>query len=274
MSRSNPTELSPNPATKFIDWNGAEGFFYYFDKSKGEKGEKVQIEMPFRFLVLDVLSTIKGFSDSDQKGFWSNEVRSTKDDVLNVRLGKSTTVELGLYADIKDRLAKIGADYTQSVYICMKEGNEYVIANINMKGAALSAWIEFRNKVKGAINEKAILVKSFTTGKKGAVTYKMPLFELIDVTTETNNIAIELDKQLQEYLNQYLSNNKKDSEEQQVAAQVAEAHARTFGNNPTTPMTPQEKAFLVKPEVEDTNLQETPFAEIDNFGDDNQELPF
>jgi outer membrane protein W len=65
--------------------------------------------------------------------------------------------------------------------------------------------------------------------------------------------------------------------EQQVAAQVAEAHARTFGNNPavdTSTLTPQEKAFLVKPEVEDTDLKETPFAEIDSFGDDDGQLPF
>ncbi len=71
MSRSNPTELAPNPATKFFDWNGAEGFFYYFDKNKGDKGEKVAISLPFTFLVLDCLSTIKGFSDADQKGFYS-----------------------------------------------------------------------------------------------------------------------------------------------------------------------------------------------------------
>jgi hypothetical protein len=275
MSRSNPTELAPNPATKFFDWNGAEGFFYYFDKNKGDKGEKVKVDLPFRFLVLDVLSTIKGFSDADQKGFYSNEVRSTKDEVLNVRMGK-TTVELGLYADIKDRLAKLGADYTQSVYACIKDGNEFVIVNINMKGAALSAWIEFRNKAKGAINEKAIIVKSTLEGKKGAVKYQMPVFELIDVSPETNNIAIELDKELQEYLKQYLSNNKHREDERTAEQAVNAAHANTFGGTPAE-LTEQEKAFLVKPEIDNSQpaqeMGELPsgFFEDDGNPDD---LPF
>ena len=235
MSRSNPTELAVNPATRFFSWNGADGHFFYFDKNKGEKGENVILKLPFTFLTLDVLSTIKGYSDADQTGYWSNEIRDLSKEKFNVR-AKKHTVELGLYSEIKGNLAKIGADYTQSVYIAYKnESGELVIANVNMKGAALSAWIEFRNKHRKAIEEeKAVTVKSFTTGKKGAVTYKMPTFELLDVTPETNAKAVELDKVLQAYLKDYFARNNKEVEETKAAeevvkAQVEAAHENIFG---------------------------------------------
>ena len=59
MSRSNPTDFN-NPSQKNFEWNGESGGFRYFDKSLGEKGERVQVDLPFRFLVLDCLSTILG----------------------------------------------------------------------------------------------------------------------------------------------------------------------------------------------------------------------
>jgi len=64
MSRSNPHEKLVNPSGKFYEWSGDKGQFFYFDKNKGDKGEKVFMKMPFNFLVLDTLSTCKGFDDS------------------------------------------------------------------------------------------------------------------------------------------------------------------------------------------------------------------
>ena len=270
MSRSNPTELAPNPAVKFFEWNGDAGHFFYFDKTIGEKGAKVDVKLPFTFLFLDGLVTVKGFSDQHQKGFYSNEIRDLKTQKLNVRMGKDT-VELGLYEEIKDRLAKIGASYTQSVYIAFKEGDKLVIGNVNFKGASLGPWIDFKNKVKGQINEKAVRIKSTLEGKKGKVVYQMPVFELCDVSEATNKEAVELDKQLQAYLTEYLSKSHSKSIEREEAQSVQpEIHQPE--------LTEDEKLFMVKSESPDTDLSELANQGMDLVEgftqDDSDDLPF
>lgn len=252
MSWSNPTEILTNPSNQFISWNGSkDGGYFYYDEKLPEKKDgkdvyvKTKISLPVTFLALDILHTIKGFSDSEQKPYWSNEVRNISTEKLNVRCGKQS-VEIGLYKDIKDRLAKLGADYTQSVYIAIKDAKgELMIANINMKGAALSSWIEFRNKVKDGIHKNAIVVKSTKEGKKGAVTYLMPEFQLVPISEETGNKATELDKELQSYLTKYLAKNQieesKDAEKE-IAAMVENAHQNTYGTSVSEGMSDLEKA--------------------------------
>ncbi len=75
MSISNDRNVNVNPAVKFFQWGGSEGNVKYYDK---EKKENVIIDLPFKFIKLDTLSTVTGFSDSDGSGYWSNEVRSLK----------------------------------------------------------------------------------------------------------------------------------------------------------------------------------------------------
>src|SRR5258706_10114241 len=99
MSRSNNTEF-PNPSLRFYRWDGEYGGFTYFDKNIGEGGVRVKIELPFTFMVLDALSTIKGFSDAEQSGYWSNEVRDIKRDILTVRT-KAGIQAKGTYDEIK-----------------------------------------------------------------------------------------------------------------------------------------------------------------------------
>ena len=64
MSRSNNVELK-NPATRFFEWKGETGGFRYYDKEidneDGTKGARVQVSLPFYFLVLDTLATVKGY---------------------------------------------------------------------------------------------------------------------------------------------------------------------------------------------------------------------
>ena len=58
------------------------------------------------------------------------------------------------------------------------------------------------------IDTHAVRIIGTKKGKKGAVKFVIPIFELYEASEETNNVAIELDKELQEYLSGYLSRRK------------------------------------------------------------------
>ena len=202
MSRSNNTELV-NPAKKFFQWSGDKGGFNFYDK---EAIVKVDVPLPFQFIVLDTLSTIKGFDDGAGSGYWSNEIRDIKNDILTVR-SKGGIAATGTYDQVINHRATTGAKYCQSVYIAYREGTDMKIGNIQIMGAALSSWIDFRKKNK--VFEISVAVKTFTEGKKGKTVYQIPTFIAGKVSEEANAKAIELDKELQLYLDAYLKNNSK-----------------------------------------------------------------
>jgi hypothetical protein len=247
MSRSNPNEQLQNPALRFYQWSGDSGSFKYFDKSKGEKGENIEVPVsdkkPFTFLVLETCHTIKGYSDSDKSGFWSNEVKDMRKEILNVKTAKGP-VATGVYENIKEKIKSLGAKYCQSVYI-------------QLTGAALSAWIEFAGKNK--VMEIAIQVKGSHTEKKGKTVYHVPDFEAIKVSEKTNNEAIELDKQLQEFLKEYFAKN--------TLAAPSEADVPETLKS-TTPSKSEAKSSAV---IEDDE-QETGVLGADD--DDDDVLPF
>jgi len=231
MSRSNPEgERLINPANRFFQFKGDDGIFQYYDKEldnpkTGKKGMNISIPLPFTFIVLDILSTITGYSDAKKGGFYSNEVRNVKTDKLFVRCGKEKYEE-GLWADIKGKDSSM--DYAASVYIAYMNANkELTIGHIKMSGACLSAWIEFI-KLKGSkeVYANAICVIGCSDHKKGKVDYKMPIFTLKPIKAETNQKALELDLLLQDYLKNYFAN----------------------GSNVPKP-TPEEEAKLVAPVV-------------------------
>lgn len=228
MSRSNNTEIQ-NPASKFIEWKGGKGILRYFDKSRGEKGEDVIIPLPFTFLVLDRLSTIKGFSDSDQSGFWSNEVRDLKKEPFTVRTKKGV-VHTGLYSTMAPVL-NMGACYSQSIYAAVKGADgKLEIVNIQMNGCAIGPWIEL---LKGKdIYKYAVTIASRSDEKKkGQTVYYEPVFKLnSQIAEETEKQAIELDKQLQEYLAAYF----KRTSSQIVESTADQAAASTTSDLPNS----------------------------------------
>jgi hypothetical protein len=197
MSRSNPNAEMSNPSTRFFEWSGGSGQVKYYDK---ENKEDIFVELPFTFLVLDQLSTIKGYSDADKSGYWSNEVRDLRKEIFVVRT-KAGIVKTGYYADLVDIQAK-GAKYAKSVYIAyFNDERELVIGNIKMYGSAIGAWIEFCKA--NNVNNDAVSLVDATPEKKGKTDYFVPVFKRKDVSDATNETAIELDKQLQTYLSVY-----------------------------------------------------------------------
>jgi len=206
-SQDRPT----NPSKFFLKVKS--GAVNYYDK---EQSENIDVPVPFEFIVLDQLGTIKGWSDADQSGYWSNEVKSSGNDPFTVRT-KNGVKATGLWKEIKAESAVAGAKFNASVYIAHKSGDGLVISNIAFSGASLNAWIEFIQANKGVMKGKnKVVLSGFSDAKKGSVSYKVPAFDTSDVTDEEVEIATELDKELQAYLAQYF--NYKQAEDLAPAA--------------------------------------------------------
>lgn len=201
MSRSNPT--IKNPATRFMQWRGGEtggGKVTYYNK---ETETEIDVQLPFTFLVLDELNAISGFNNNEKSSYWSNEVRNITKDTFVVKT-KSGTKANGKYADLGDIKSK-GAKYAKSVYVAFKdETGELVIGNIRIMGAALTAWIDLQKQFD--VSKCAVIItESPVKDKKGATTYFIPVFEVRNISDETESEAVALDRHLQAYLSVYLS---------------------------------------------------------------------
>jgi hypothetical protein len=202
MSRSNQIESAPHPCTRWMEWQGSEGYFHYYDK---EKAQKVNVGDNLTFIVLDQLATVKGWHDQSESGIYSNEVRNLTTDILSVKSFKGAEIATGLYKDIKDRVKVKGGKFTQNVYVAIKDGQGMIIGSVMFSGAALNAWIEFAKENKANLYKKSVKISGSTESSKGVTKFKIPTFKLIDVSQETDLQAIELDKTLQEYLNAKLT---------------------------------------------------------------------
>jgi len=196
MSLSNQTEIK-TPAQRFFEWSSTDKTVKWYDK---EAKENVLVKLPFSFIVLDDgLSTVKGFSDADGGGIWSNEIRDTRTDILTVRTKKGVRAQ-GLYQDVKQSVE--GARYCRSVYIAYKDDDgTLVIGNFQMHGAANGEYIEFRkkNKVYGV----GIQITGSEERKKGSNKFSAPVFATVEVSPEAIEVATMLDRELQEYLKAY-----------------------------------------------------------------------
>ena len=188
-----------NPATKFIDWKSNEKQFSYYDK---EKSENVLIPLPFKFLVLDELHTVKGWNDATESAIFSNEVKFISKEVMTVKPFKGNEIAKGLYKDIKEKIQAAGAHYVKSIYIMLEDGS---LANLQLKGSAVQEWGEFTKKTRNRLPDEWVVVKSFKEGKKGAVKFTMPEFcferSLSEGEAEMADEAFDI---LEAYLKAYL----------------------------------------------------------------------
>jgi hypothetical protein len=213
VSRSNPNENGqPNPSTRWFEWNGEQGVIRYYDK---DAKQNVDVGNDFTFLLLDQLGKVSGWHEASESGIFSNEVKDTRADVLVVKAFKATGGPLaeGLYKDIKDHVHTLGGQFVASCYIGYKTDDGLAIGNIGFKGAALSAWMDFTKSHRSDLYSKAIQINGFTEGKKGRITYRVPVFSVAGTTPETDRAAVGLDAQLQSFLKHYLAKNKRDQVE-------------------------------------------------------------
>lgn len=198
-----------NPAKFFLKVKS--GAITYYDKASGEN---VDVPVPFEFIMLDQLGTIKGWSDADNSGYWSNEVKRSGSDEITVRTSKGVKAT-GLWKDVKSDPNVAGAKFNASVYIAHQSTDGLVISNIAFSGAALNAWIEFIQANKGVAKGKnKVILSGFSDAKKGAVNYKVPVFEATSIDQEEVDTATNLDKDLQLYFGEYMHQKHEEPEKE------------------------------------------------------------
>lgn len=204
MSRSNPTDNSPNPSKRWFEWDGSTGNIRYYDK---QAKETVVVQDKFTFMLLDQLALIKGWHDASESGIYSNEVKDTRSEPFVVKAFKlKEPLAEGFYKNIRDRVIAQGGHFTTNCYIAFKNGGDGLdIGSLQFKGSALSAWMEFAKDNRSELLEKAVRIDGADKGKKGNITFYTPKFALIAASEEGNGQAVELDKELQEYLKGYFS---------------------------------------------------------------------
>jgi hypothetical protein len=207
VSRSNPSEHLSNPSTRWFEWNGEAGLIRYYDK---DKKENVDVPLPFTFLLLDQLGSVRGWHDASGSGIYSNEVKDTTKEPLVVKAFKGGTIAEGLYREIKDRCNTAGGSFNANCYLAFKDGDSLEIGCLRFKGAALGAWMDFSREHRGDLYKIAIKIDDFTEGKKGRIVFRVPAFKALPVSDQTNADAEMLDEELQTFLSSYLTRNTRD----------------------------------------------------------------
>jgi membrane-bound inhibitor of C-type lysozyme len=204
MSTSNRKQAfqtpQSNPATKFIDWKSNDKNFSFYDK---ELKENVAIPLPFKFLVLDELHTVKGWNDASSSSIYSNEVKFISKETMTVKAFKGGEIAKGFYKDIKEKIVASGGHYTKSVYIMLEDGS---LANLQLKGSAVQMYGEFTQKTKSRLADEWVQVATAKEGKKGSVKFNVPEFSFLKslsaVETEQADEAFNI---LESYLKTYLN---------------------------------------------------------------------
>lgn len=231
MSRSNNTEGVRNPSTRWFEWKGGgdQGFLRWYDK---EAQKNVEVALPFKFLLLDELATVKGWHEASQSNINANEVRDTSAETLLVRAFKGGEIASGFYKGIRDRIIAQGGYFHASLYIAYKDGDVLKLGNLGLNGAALAPWMEFKKNCptrKDATGKSvrgyyvdAVTIDGYTDGKKGSIKFRTPTFSLSPVGAETNQAAIALDKELQDFLSSYFSRRRVDQTPPAPAAHAEE----------------------------------------------------
>jgi len=235
MSRTRShNEGSSNPAKLFLAWDTQASAWEYWDKEN-----KVSKTLPINtaFIVLDQLNTAKGWDDR-KGGMWSNEVRSVADKLV-VKC-KDGILASGTWSEVK---ATNGIKFTKSVYAMAKVGTDYELVNFQLKGCALTAWIEFQDEIGGQSKlegDVVVSIKEAVADKKGAVSFNKPVFAIVS-NTLTDEAAVQADKmdaELQVHLDTYLGISEK-----------SEGHTEEPGATTTAP----------EPEPDDAGDCENPF---------------
>lgn len=188
-----------NPAKYFIKVKS--GALSYYDK---ESQENVEVPTPFKFVVLEQFATVKGWSDQDESGYWSNEVKRVGTDTLNVRT-KNGLKASGIWRDIKGKTEIAGAKYHTSIYVAAQGREGLEIQNLSFTGAALNSWIEFSQKTD--LRKNTVTLTDWKDAKKGSVSYKTPVFVATPMEDGEKDEATELAKTLKVYHDEYFSYN-------------------------------------------------------------------
>jgi hypothetical protein len=239
MSRKDEFKsVSSNPATKFFEWDSTNGSFKYYDK---EASANKMVKMPFKFLTLKELHTIKGWHGKSESGIVSNEITNMSE-MLNVKSFKGGPIVVGLYKDIKDKLQ--GGVYHKSIYVMLGDGS---IANISMKGACVAAWGDFTAKCKSRLPDEWVAVTGAEDQKNGSVKYTTPKFEFKATLTEKESAdADNVYSTLKDYFSGYFSKQDEESAVRESVAVVPPATNKDVSKFENSKPAPVAAAFVAE----------------------------
>lgn len=196
----NQSAGSSNPAQKFLSWKSNEKAFSYYNK---EKGENITLPLPLKFQFLEDFHTVKGWHDKSESGIYSNEVKYISKESLTVKAFKGGEIASGIYSDIRSKVRDNGGVYHRSVYVVLEDGT---IANIALKGSAVSAYSDFMNENSNKVESQWIVVSGAKDMKKGATKYSTPIFEIGErFTLDQMALADSKYKEIVNYYDNYTS---------------------------------------------------------------------
>lgn len=253
-----------NPAKLFLEFQGSEGYFKYYDKSTKQN---VQADNP-KFLLITERITITGWNRTNG-GLYSNEISDIMSEELDVKYHKANNKNIvkGLYADIKDKIGakNVNGKYTKVVYCMLYINKEWKMCCIKMTGKQITSWINVLQQVKDAgLNEFDVMFKidKIEFDDSGAIKYYFPTFAF-DVLDESNaaqkKIMIAADDNF-EVLKSYFE--KKKNGETGTSERVAQA------NNP------QPKQSENQEEEEEEPFTDTSNDTVFNQEEEDDDLPW
>ena len=208
MGRSTPSTWVPNPAKITVEYTGEHGVFRVYDK---ENKERIDLDVPFRFVWVETMVSVIGFSEKFNKRLVSNELSRTKARTEHFDIfyfeeknGKAerVTVLSGPYKEIKDEARSLGATYAFVVYAVAKGSNGPIkdgdLIRIVMNGSCRNAWIDAGpERWPGGIEFFDVVKK-----KKGKTEYLEPMFRQLDVEDDCIAKAVNADKMVQAWIEQ------------------------------------------------------------------------
>lgn len=207
MSRSEPSVELRNPCERWLEWHGSRGVVQYYDK---ETKQKVDLGDDLTLCVLDFeTSTVSGWHEKSESRIFANSVRSTTKEEFVVKSFKGGELARGRWADIKETVAakSFGGHFVTNIYAAMEvDDGRVALVCLQLSGAALYAWNEFKKGKRAAIESRAVQVDGSDGHKNGSVSYKTPKFKIADPDSGFAAAALALCRDvLQPYLRAYFS---------------------------------------------------------------------
>ncbi len=234
MGRS--TKLVTNPAVKTFKWKNEkfdkklkqvtrDAGWYYWDKTAGEEGtgEDVRLVTPARFMWLESMQSVSGFSKKEDTGIYSNEVPGSPDSIkeygkqeLIVKI-KTDIVARGTWKEVSEEVKGMGGKYCIAVYGAMlNEDNEYEVVRFLFTGSSRDPWMTLADRTKLLKNAVTITDKFNEVEMKTGETYQAPVLTLDKATQEELDAADELYVKVEDYFKFQFDTSIEKEEAQEV----------------------------------------------------------
>jgi hypothetical protein len=126
----------------FMEWKNGAGLAEFYDK---DTQTKIQIQGPIKMVLLDILSTAKGWDDANKASLIANEVHNPATEQMVVKSyysenGQKKSLKLveGFWKkDIKDKFPLL--NFYQSIYGVMEYEGEVRLVNLKVSGSGLAS---------------------------------------------------------------------------------------------------------------------------------------